>query len=277
VRIAYFSDVHTEIRAGGSRHSWNQSYPLDLGPDLTGMAGNVDLAVLAGDIGTIRPRRDVGVLAYAEQVGAFLRCPVVLVPGNHEYYRGEFDADRAAVLSTKRPGVSVLDRGEAFFAHPAGCLRVLGATLWTDYKCLGNQESGMFEAWRTMNDHRLIQRAGGRVFLPTDALEEHECSRAWMSAKFSELHDGPTLIVTHHVPHSAARHPRLGMTSLSPAFISNCDELIRAAAAINAVGWVFGHHHWTHTVEVGGIRLLSAQPGYPGEQTNWAGSGVLEI
>jgi RES domain len=181
------------------------------------------------------------------------------------------------LLSARTSRVTALDRGEAFFPHPSGRLRVLGATLWTDYKCMGNQELGMFEAWRTINDHRAIRRASGQVFLPTDALEEHEHSRAWLAEKLAEPHEGPTLIVTHHVPHSAARHPRYGMNTISPAFLSDCDELIDAAAAIKAVGWIFGHHHWTHTVEVCGVRLLSAQPGYPGEQTNWTGPGILEI
>jgi len=277
MRITYFSDLHVEIRTGVPRKSWTSMYPLDLGPDLSDIVGKVDLAVLAGDIGTIRPRGNVRVLDYAEQVAAFLGCPVVLIPGNHEYYHGEFDADRATLLSGNPAGVIALDRGEAFFPHATRQLRVLGATLWTDYQCTGDQELAMFEAWRSMNDHRVIRRAGGQAFLPIDALEEHKRSRAWLAGKLAEPHDGPTLIVTHHVPHCAARHPWFGVNSVSPAFLSDCDELIRAAAAIKTAGWIFGHHHWTHTVEVAGLQLLSAQLGYPGERTNWKGPGMLEI
>jgi hypothetical protein len=279
MRILYFSDVHIEIRESQSRFPWTEIYPLDLGPDLSEFVGSVDLAILAGDIGTIRPRNGVTVLGYAEQVGAFLRCPVVLIPGNHEFYgSSDFDADRAKLLAAKAPGVTALDRGEAFFPHHAGALRVLGATLWTDYKCLGNQDLGMFEARRTINDHRAIRRHGGAApFLPIDALAEHQFSREWLKTKLVERNVGPTLIVTHHVPHSAAAHPGHGMNNLAPAFYSDCDDLIAAAADASVVGWVFGHHHWTHQVEVGGVRLLSAQPGYPGEQTNWRGPGILEI
>jgi len=277
VRILYFSDVHIEIRMEGSRTPWTDIYPLDLGPDLTKFAGQVELAVLAGDIGTIRPRDGVSVLGYAEQAGAFLECPVVLVPGNHEYYRGSFDTDRAALLAAKAPGVTALDRGEAYFPRPVGRLRVLGATLWTDYQCMGNQQAGMFEAWRTMNDHRMIRRTDGQVFEPVDALREHGLSRAWLARKLAEPHEGPTLIVTHHVPHSTAAHPCHGLNPSSPAFLSNCDELIEAAARIKAAGWIFGHHHWSHTIVVGGLHLFSAQPGYPGERTNWHGPGILEI
>jgi hypothetical protein len=173
--------------------------------------------------------------------------------------------------------VATLDRGEVYFQHPDGRLRVLGATLWTDYKCMGNQEAGMFEAWRTMNDHRVIRCENGQAFEPADALREHELSRAWLARKLDAPHRGLTLIVTHHVPHRAAAHPRHGLNASSPAFLSDCDDLIEAAARIASVGWIFGHHHWSHTIEVAGLRLLSAQPGYPGESTNWQGPGILEI
>jgi hypothetical protein len=50
------------------------------------------------------------------------------------------------------------------------------------------------------------------------------------------------------------------MNNLAPAFYSDCDDLIMAAADAGAVGWVVGHHHWTHQIEVGGVRLLSRSP-----------------
>jgi hypothetical protein len=279
VKILYFSDVHIEIRESRSRCSWTEIYPLDLGPNLSDFVGGVDLAVLAGDIGTVRPKNGVTVLGYAEQVAAYLRCAVVLIPGNHEFYgSSDFDVDCARLLAARVPGVTALDRGEAFFPHPAGSLRILGAILWTDYKCLGNQDLGMFEARRTINDHRAIRRRGGTApFLPIDALREHQLSRNWLMAKLAEPHAGATLVVTHHVPHTGARHPRHGLDNLAPAFYSDCDDLITAAANAGIVGWAFGHHHWTHQVEVGGVRLLSAQPGYPGEQTNWTGPGLVEV
>ena len=93
----------------------------------------------------------------------------------------------------------------------------------------------------------------------------------------AEPHDGPTLIVTHHVPHLNARHPRYGLNALTPAFCSDCGDLIGAAASAGAVAWIFGHHHWSHCLEMHGLPLLTAQPGYPGEDTGWIGPGVLTL
>jgi len=274
-KILYFSDIHIEIREQEGRTGWTRIAPLDLGPDLAGLAGTADLVVLAGDIGRMRSRRDVSTLRYAEQAAAYLGCPAVVVPGNHEYYRGSFDDEREALLAARVAGVTVLDRGEARYACGSAALRVLGATLWTDYAVLGDPEQGMLEAGRAIEDHRLITRRGGGPFLPQDALAEHRLSRAWLAQKLAEPHRGQTLVVTHHVPHSAARNPAYGTTPLSPAFDSDCDDLIAAAARARVVAWIFGHHHWSQQVELGGVRLVSAQLGYPGENTAWSGPGIL--
>ncbi|MBK9667429.1 MAG: metallophosphoesterase [Gammaproteobacteria bacterium] len=276
-RILYYSDIHIEIREKEEPSAWTAMRPLAFGPDLAGLAGTADLLVLAGDIGRMRSRRDVSTLHYAEQAAAYLGCPALVVPGNHEYYRGVFEDERDALLAAQAAGVTVLDRGEARYPCGSASLRVLGATLWTDYAVLGDPGQGMREAERTLEDHRLITCRGGGPFLPQDAFAEHRLSRAWLAQKLAEPHDGPTLVVTHHVPHPAARNPVFGATSLSPAFDSNCGDLIDAAARAKVVAWVFGHHHWSLEVDVGGVRLVSAQFGYPGENTAWNGPGRLRI
>src|SRR6516164_4118866 len=123
IRVLYFSDAHIEIWQSDESHPWSETRPLGFGPDLRPFVGTVDLLVLAGDIGRIHSTRNVSPLSYAEQAAAFLGSQVILVPGNHEYYRGSFDEDRAALLTATNPGVVVLDRGgggSRVFARAAG-------------------------------------------------------------------------------------------------------------------------------------------------------------
>ena len=276
MRILYFSDVHIEIREGSGAAPWMPLLPLGFGPDLSEFAGATDLLILAGDIGRVHSARNVSPLAYAGQAAAFLGCRVVLVPGNHEYYRGSFDDIRTALLTAETPGVTVLDRGECL----VGPLRILGATLWTDYAVTGASAAAaaMAAAEREIYDHRLIRRHGGSApFLAADALAEHRLSRAWLSARLAERHAGPTLVVTHHVPHPAATHPQHGMSELTPAFCSDCSDLIDASTRAGAAAWIYGHHHWSQRLQIGGLPFLSAQPGYPGEDTGWTGPGRLLV
>ena len=88
IRVLYFSDAHIEIRQTEESHPWGPPRPLGFGPDLRPFVGTVDLLVLAGDIGRIHSTRNVSPLSYVEQAAAFLGSQVILVPGNHEYYRG---------------------------------------------------------------------------------------------------------------------------------------------------------------------------------------------
>ncbi len=160
--ILYYSDIHIEIREQEGGTGWTSRYPLALGPDLRAHAGRADLLVLAGDIGRMRSRRNVSTLAYAAQAAEYLGCPALVVPGNHEYYRGSFDEEREALLAAKLEGVTVIDRGEAHYPIGGRMLRVLGATLWTDYAANGDFFEAIRRAQDTMEDHRLISPARRR-------------------------------------------------------------------------------------------------------------------
>ncbi len=278
MRIIYFSDIHIEFRERQPETGWVDIYPLGLGPDLQAYRGRVDLAILAGDIGTIRAGSFGTAQDYAQQVSEYLECPVVFVPGNHEYYGGFFPADRDSLRRQPQSGVTILDRGMAYFPHPEGQLRVLGVTFWTDYFALDDQSHAMDVARQSINDHQRITLADWTRFKPEDALAEHLLSREWLSNRLEEFHLGPTIIVTHHVPHPAARNHNFAIDDpLGPVFFSDCSQLIEAAGLKGVTAWIFGHHHYCVDVTVSGVRLLSAQLGYPGEGTGWSGPGVLDI
>ncbi len=119
-KLLYYSDIHIEIREQDPGPGWTDIQPLAIGPDLSSFGGTVDLLILAGDVGRMQSRRDVSTLRYAEQAAAYLGCPAVVVPGNHEYYRGSFDDGRQALLAARIAGVTVLDRGEAHYSLGTG-------------------------------------------------------------------------------------------------------------------------------------------------------------
>lgn len=256
MRILCFSDTHGEF--GGD--------PLaGLGAD-----GRFDLILAAGDI----DRAD-RVLERLGALGARHGCDVVFVPGNHEYYRQDFARTRGRLLKTCPPNVFALDRGR--YDRPG--LRVLGATLWTDYALLGadRRAEAMRACGDAINDHRLI-RVGDAPFLPEVALRQHEQSIAWLQTALAEPDPPPTVVVTHHVPHSRFAHPAHPTSALTAAFASDCAPaaaLLRGEGAGNVRACIFGHHHWCHDETLGGVRWLSAQRGYPGEETGWTGPGIL--
>ncbi|MDY0885401.1 metallophosphoesterase [Dongia soli] len=282
VRIAYFSDIHIEVVRHETRPirfpPWTTAYPLELGPDLSSLVGNVDLVILAGDIGVGDLTSDESAALYASQVAEFVEAPVVFVPGNHEYYGTAFEICREKLLSTKPQNVAVLDRSEAFYRIGKDKVRILGATLWTDYALFGNPPIAMAIASDRINDHRRIAMSNGNLFSPWDAAKEHHISRLWLDAKLREPHNGHTVIVTHHVPHPLLRNPNIpAYDPLAPAFQSDCSDLLSIATTAGVKAWIFGHNHFSIDRELQGVRMLSAQTGYPREQTGWRGVPIFEI
>ena len=96
-----------------------------------------DLIVLAGDIHNhaAGPR-------WAAQTfdGA---APVVYVPGNHEYYDGEFGALEAALHDAASQVENVHVLNNAALIDPQGRWRVLGTTLWTDFALFGADHAAL--------------------------------------------------------------------------------------------------------------------------------------
>ena len=237
--LRIFSDLHLEM---SERHP-----PFDPPP------ARADVVVLAGDV-------DNGTAAidWAEQ--AFPDVPVLYVPGNHEYYDGEYH-EVAAALEQRTTGsnVRLLDNREFITDR----VRFLGSTLWTDFELFGRhtRDAAIKESLRYVVDFRAI-RHGVRPFTPEQSLVLHRESRAWLQGKLAQPFPGRTVVITHHAPHPKSVHPRWGNTLTSAAFVSDLTPLLGPARL-----WIHGHTHDGFDYEVNGTRVLANPMGY--RTSNW--------
>lgn len=236
------SDLHFEASP-----SWD--FPLALPA--------FDVAVIAGDL-------DCPLERAVERIAAtpcFSGKPVILVPGNHEFDGSIFQdalasgAERAAAM----PGIHLLHRRAAFI----GGVRFIGATLWTDYELGGNTRANMIRAGQEMPDHKAIRyrEAGGHIsrFMPWHTRREHKLDRAFIEHELSLPHEGPTVVVTHHLPSARSIAPRFIRSPLNPAFASNLDHLIEAH---RPTLWVHGHSHHAVDYRLGQTRIIANPKGY---------------
>ena len=96
-------------------------------------APGADVLVLAGDIGSYQNESSLSRLGIADfglQRFANWPCPVLFVPGNHEYDGRDFDETHARLRETcERLGLIWLER-EVAVVHG---VRFVGCTLWTDF------------------------------------------------------------------------------------------------------------------------------------------------
>jgi hypothetical protein len=215
-----------------------------------------DVVVLAGDI----DHAEDGVAWAAEAFDA----PIVILPGNHEAYGEEIGDVRARMrrevdrLNVSRAfPIHLLDRDVAII----GGVRFVGCILWTDYRLYGRAAEAMIAAHQMLNDHSLI-RVGApitRRFSPEDAQNENKKDLAFLVKALEEPFDGPTVVVTHHLPSPACVSEKYASSPLNPAFASDLDWLMEAT---KPTLWIHGHTHDTVDVHVAQTRILCNPRGY---------------
>jgi Icc-related predicted phosphoesterase len=245
VKLWILSDLHLEF------------WPFDV-PD---PRPEHDVVIIAGDLssgnkalpGMVRGVRWIARNGLNEK-------PVIYIGGNHEGYGSTRDRglEKARDEAAKHSNIHILQDQQLEF----GNVRILGATLWTDYALEGLpfQWGTMQHAGRMMNDHLRIRlaSAGYRCWRPEDALAEHVATRQWLKACLVEpLPEVKVVVVTHHAP-----SPKSLMFSngdpLNGAYASDLSEIVSWADL-----WVHGHIHKSQDYRIGDCRVIANPRGYP--------------
>ncbi|MDR8730746.1 metallophosphoesterase [Burkholderia pseudomultivorans] len=232
---------------------------------------DADLVVLAGDI----HNHAEGLRWAAETFDP--NVPVVYVPGNHEYYDGEFGALETAMRDAAHALDNVHYLNNGAYVDPARRFRVLGTTLWTDFTLFGADDASVAHAIdagsRVMLDFKgLIQvtwprdaalhaapGAPERDFTPADAIALYRRARAWLETQLATPFAGRTIVVTHHAPHRRSLAERYALDPVSAGFVNDLTELVRPPVDL----WVHGHTHTSFDyVADGGTRVVCNPRGY---------------
>lgn len=218
-------------------------------PDFRGVEpAAADVLVLAGDIAAGTDALDLF---------ANWPCPVIYVPGNHEYYGSSIDQVAAAYVARAAGAskVTVLDGGVAIIAG----VRFVGCTLWTDYDLFGEAQRAvaMAACAAILPDHKVIRRSTGQEFTPDAARQLHLEQRAWLTHELARPFAGRTVVITHHAPSLQSLHPVYAHDPVSAAFISDLGELLGAADL-----HVHGHTHHSFDYRVGSTRVIANPLGY---------------
>lgn len=214
-----------------------------------------DVVVLAGDIHT-------GVRGIDWARNAFHGRPVIYVAGNHEYYGTDLPGLTSRLRQAAQENdVVFLENDEAVIDD----VRFLGCTLWTDFALYGiaDRQAAMDRCRAYLSDYSLIRHgAEGRFLMPSDTLDLHQESVAWLDHRLQTPFDGPTVVITHHAPSARSQPGRFKRSPQGPAFVSALDRLLDRRRALL---WIHGHTHHSVDYEVNGTRVVSNQRGYPRE------------
>lgn len=209
-----------------------------------------DAVVVAGDV-------ESGAASLEWLRRAFPHARIVFVPGNHEYYAGEFDACRAAMReAAERLEIDLLDDA----VLEVGEVRFVGATLWTDLLLYGPQgrDALLARGLDALVEYRTI-RVGDARFTPAHAVAFHRASRAFLERALAVPFAGRTVVITHHGPHPLSVAERFRGSVVNPSFVSDLSVLMGPAAL-----WIHGHTHASSDYVVRGTRVVANPRGYAG-------------
>ena len=239
MRIQLLSDLHLEV------HPQFAPEP----------AAGADVLVLAGDIGSYQN----GSLLQDDCFGlerfsplpqyAHWPCPVIFVPGNHEYDAQDWDEAHARLRRIcDRLGLIWLERDTAVLDG----VRFVGTTLWTDYDAiallddkvqvgdLGRLLKLRDKSFRAANFY--LSKTGGtrhgQPFLAEPMREQALVCQDWLRAALAQPFDGPTVAVTHFAPSLRSSDPRYGLVPGTAGFCNALDDLLPCAQL-----WLHGHLH----------------------------------
>lgn len=235
MKLHILSDIHTEFS--------------DFKPPDT----EADVAVLAGDIGV-----GTGGIEWAAR--QFPDMPVVYVPGNHEFY-GHDVRNTNLLSAAARSNIHVLSD----HACEIDGVRFVGSTLWTDFKLYGEGEAwySRQKAQAFIEDFESI-RNGNRLFTPDDSVHLHRASVASLVNELGKAFDGPTVVVTHHLPATPSVADQYRNDPLNPAFASRLEGIIEK---YQPELWIHGHTHVPCDYEIFGTRVVCNPRGYPSESS----------
>ena len=139
----------------------------------------------------------------------------------------------------------------------------LGATLWTDFRLLGDPLPAIREARQVISDFRRIRvNPSYRHLKPQDTIIWHRRRGERLAGRSAETAPGPVVVITHHAPSSRSLGNDGPLDLLSAAFASRLDDLV---AQSGAALWVHGHIHQAADYHLGSTRVICNPRGYPDE------------
>lgn len=249
VNIRVLSDLHLEFQ------DWN---PPEIESDIIILAGDIH----SGTRGVEWARRQ------------FPLVPILYVPGNHEFYGRDLQGTLSDLQKAgRRYGVDVLHGRGIIIGH----VRFLGVTLWTDFALHGADgpalHRAMTDAKYGMSDFSVIRNGAQGLFRPEHARAMHLEQVSWIGEKLADGFDGPTVVVSHHLPHPRSIHRKYWGSALNPSFASDLSHLMGPPVA----AWIHGHTHESCDYVEQGTRVVCNPRGYGPFELNASFDPLLTI
>jgi predicted phosphodiesterase len=237
MKIQIMSDLHHEF-----------GHRVELTPDKN------CILILAGDIDTCPIQIEKFVTEAAS-----LYHSVIMVSGNHEYYKSNMKSMDAALdkVSNKLDNFYYLNNSSVCIEGQL----FLGTTLWTN---VGGDYFNHVK-WRKMSDSSLIRPYKKAHLLSIDDVQSlNDLARSFLTMSLAKTVDNNTIVITHHGPTEELADPKYAKSQMNQFFFnSGLDWLFPSIKT-----WIFGHTHSSIDTSILGCRFICNPYGYHKYEVN---------
>lgn len=266
MKLWIWSDLHTE-RNPSNIWTLNGVEP----------PAGADIIVCAGDLAHAGDWHWL-----AKQLVEIFDMPIILVPGNHEFYKQDtMEVALDAMLDVERQSIKEGWKHPVYVLHRKTIIlddvRFVGATGWVDFKpgledlAAEQRDIEMMyrfrEAPSVLNDFRLIWPEKTPSGLrPSQMLDMHEADREYIIGELQKPFDGSTVVVTHHLPHPdciVEAYRGEPESRVNYLFANSQDAFSDVMHSDMAPAlWICGHTHEVVDVSIGNTRVACNPHGY---------------
>lgn len=248
IKVQVLSDIHTEMPAYNLENE-QRYYDTD-----------ADLIIVAGDIAKSNS-------VVKNLYSLFPGKTVVFVAGNHEHYttgrtiKEDIDLIRYQVKQINEYGLmeAIFLENDMTILNIKGVdIRLIGGTLWTDFNLFHDAKNDSLRVKNALNDYYVIKGEDGQKLKPEETLSRHRNTRNFIFNELLKEFDGPTIVVTHHLPSLRAVDKIYKKEKVSAGFASNLDDLL----SMNATLWCSGHTHTSVKFKEGNTLFVCNPEGY---------------
>jgi Icc-related predicted phosphoesterase len=214
---------------------------------------NIDALILAGDIHT----SPEGLLKFIAKLRRSIgeELPILIVPGNHEYYRHDFEDVRCAYGEALEPARNTYWMDNAIVVLQG--FRFIGTTLYTD---LSNPVHAA-DAQRIVTDFKVV-----KGMTPEHWTKTYQHNR-WFLDDALSCGRPNQVVITHMLPSFSLVQDQFKGEPASPAFAVEVTDLMEK---YNPLLWVYGHDHRARMdTKIFNTRVVCNQVGYYFEKLDY--------
>ncbi len=236
--IQYASDLHLEFQ---QNTKWLTEHPLQVAGDVLVLAG--DIILLGEEALKQHP--------FFDWCSSNYRLTLI-VPGNHEYYKG------APALDDTLRDYDLPLRHNVHYCNnhsvTLGDTQIFLTTMWSrispeNIDCV---QAGMTDFYRIIYD--------GDLLLAQDCATVHRRCLRWLDAALQASTARHKVVVTHHCP-MMVEDPKYKPNGLTEAFVVDMSDFIQNHSIDH---WIYGHTHYNagDGMQLGSTTMHCNQLGY---------------